>query len=59
MSYLDSYTQELGGFNFEYAQRNKIIEANKAIQKQPFKKTGTTIVGLKFKVLIILFRTES
>jgi len=38
-----------GGFSFDLCRRNEML-ANKGVQPPSFRKTGTTIVGLVFKV---------
>ena len=40
-----------GGFSFELCGRNAYLE-NKGIKPPRFTKTGTTIAGLIFKVLV-------
>ena len=52
---MNSYIAKLykGGFNFENTVRNSMMVSEDDLKKQ-FKKTGTTIVGVKFKGGVIL-----
>jgi len=45
--------QETGGFNFDKYERNKFLE-KQGLNSAKFKKTGTTIVGVKYKGGVIL-----
>lgn len=54
MSYIDNYLSSVGGYDFSLASRNDVL-VNKLGMKHPgFTKTGTTIVGLKFKGGVLL-----
>ena len=49
LNYMNSLP--LGGFNYDNCLRNKALEANMSqSNKLSFTKTGTTIVGIVFKV---------
>ena len=52
---MNSYIEKLykGGFNFENTVRNSMLTSEEDMKKH-FKKTGTTIVGVKFKGGVIL-----
>jgi 20S proteasome subunit beta 2 len=54
MTHLQNYAEQLGGFDFSLSQRNKLLEDNKAIKALSYKKTGTTIVGVKFADGVVL-----
>lgn len=41
-----------GGFSFDLCKRNDMLSKN-GVQRPPFTKTGTTIVGLIFKVWLL------
>lgn len=43
---------DTGGFNFDLCKRNHILE-KKGLQTPGFTKTGTTIAGVIFKVIIL------
>lgn len=47
-----------GGFSFDLCRRNDML-ANKGLRPPSFLKTGTTIVGLIFKVFIFLYVRSS
>lgn len=53
MNYIDNYLQSKGGFDFSLTNRNIALEKT-GIKPPGFTKTGTTIVGVKFKDGVIL-----
>ena len=46
-----------GGFSFDLCRRNEMM-SKKGVQTPPFRKTGTTIVGLIFKVCACFFQSS-
>ncbi len=53
MNYIDNYLESKGGFDFSLSNRNAILEKT-GVRAPGFTKTGTTIVGIKFKDGVIL-----
>jgi 20S proteasome subunit beta 2 len=56
LNYLDTLNR--GGFDFDNCVRNNMLAQQGVISDKPPMKTGTTIVGLVFEVILSLFRVE-
>jgi hypothetical protein len=52
LNYIDNLAK--GGFNFDNCLRNKVLTEKGLVSTKAPMKTGTTIVGLVFKVNIVI-----